>query len=115
MTFVLVVFVVMVELSTPVDAGLAEDVVVLEFFAVIFTGGATAGEALVQLARRTATPMLAGSPAAPSSPTRGWGVVPFVRRETALRAIDTTSVKLAGIEDEGAEVGGGRVVLEKTE
>ena len=113
-----VVFVVVVEFAALVDAvGLAEvAVAVLVIFAVVFTGGGTGGEAFVQLARRTATPMLAGSPAAPSLATRGWSAVLLLSRATELRAIAKTSVKLAGIDDEeGTDVGGGRVVLEKTE
>ena len=90
--------------------------VAVAFTAVVFVGGATGGAALVQLARITATPILAGSPAAPSSATRGWGVVLFsINRETAFRAIVITSDKLARIDGEGGEVGGGRDVLEKTE
>ena len=64
--------------------------------------------------------MLAGSPAAPSCATSGWGWVLLCRRETVLRAIDITSVKFVGGSDDkdvgdGGEGGGGRVVFEKTE
>jgi hypothetical protein len=61
-------------------------------------------------------PILEGSPAAPSLATSGWGVELLASRETAFRAIDMISVKLTGSGgDEGAEVGGGRGVLENTE
>lgn len=121
MTFIRVVFATLSDSTRVVEFVTLVVFVAVPLFTVVpFGAGAGAGAtgcgALVQLERITATPMLAGSPAAPSLATSGWGVVLFASKETAFLAIDMTSVKSSGSdEEEGGEVGGGRDVLENTE